>query len=78
MDKKVLQLAVDHSAEDYEMVVAGSRKLYSERDQCDQLKICCESLQARSDAEKCVSNLVAKVKFAEACGVEIAAKGEKK
>jgi hypothetical protein len=23
MDKKVLQLAVDHSAEDYEMVVAG-------------------------------------------------------
>jgi hypothetical protein len=46
MDKKVLQLAVDHSAEDYEMVVAGSRKLYSERDQCDQLKICCESLQA--------------------------------
>jgi hypothetical protein len=34
--------------------------------------------QARSDAEKCVSNLVAKVKFAEACGVEIAAKGEKK
>jgi hypothetical protein len=34
---------VDHGAEDYEMVVAGSRELSSER---DQLKICCESLQA--------------------------------
>jgi hypothetical protein len=78
-DKKVLQLAVDHGAEDYEMVVVGSRKLSSE---CNQLKIRCESLQAelaqaRSDAKNRVSDLDAKVKFAEACGVEIAAEGEK-
>jgi hypothetical protein len=78
-DKKALQLAVDHDPEDYEMVVASFRNLSSEH---DQLKICCESLlaelaQARFDAEKRVSDLEAKVKFAEACGIEIAAEGEK-
>jgi hypothetical protein len=78
-DKEVLQLAVDHSAEDYVMVAAGNRKLSSE---CDQLKTHCESLQAelaqaRSDAKKCVSDLEAKVRFAEALGIEIAAEGEK-
>jgi hypothetical protein len=70
---------VDHGAEDYEMVVAGSREVSSE---CDQLKIHCESLQAelvqaRSDAEKRVSDLEVKVKFAEARGVEIASESEK-
>jgi hypothetical protein len=62
------------------MVVAGSKKLSSER---DQLKIRCESLQAElaqahSDAEKRVSDLEAKVKFAEAHGIEIAVESEKK
>jgi DNA-binding MarR family transcriptional regulator len=78
-DKKVLQLAVDHSAEDYEMVVGGSRKLSSK---CDQLKIRCKSLQAElaqahSDVEKHVSDLEAKVKFAKDRGVEIATESEK-
>jgi LPS O-antigen subunit length determinant protein (WzzB/FepE family) len=78
-DKKALQLVVDHSVEDYKMVVAGSRTISSGR---DRLKIRCESLQAelvqaRSDAKKRVSNLEAKVKFAEAHGVELATEGEK-
>jgi hypothetical protein len=74
-----LRLALDHSAEDYELVVAGSRKLSFE---CDQLKICFDNLQAelaqaRSDTEKCISNLETKVASAEACSIEIAANGEK-
>jgi hypothetical protein len=78
-DKEVLQLAVDHSAEDYEMAVVGNRKLSSER---NQLKIRCESLeaelaQARSDAEKRVSDLELRVRFAKAHGVEIAAGARK-
>jgi hypothetical protein len=32
---------------------------------------------SRSDTEKCVYDLEVKVKFAEACGVEISAEGEK-
>jgi hypothetical protein len=78
-DKEVLQLAVDHTAEVYEMAVVGNRKLSSER---DQLKICCESLeaelaQARSDVENHVSGLESKVRFAKDRGIEIAAQGEK-
>jgi hypothetical protein len=61
------------------MVVAGSRKLASER---EQLKLQCESLQAemaqnRSDAEKHIADLEARVKSANACSVEIAAESEK-
>jgi hypothetical protein len=78
-DKEALQLAMDHTAEVYEMAVVGNRKLSSER---DQLKICCESLeaelaQARSDVENHVSGLESKVRFAKDRGIEIAAQGEK-
>jgi chromosome segregation ATPase len=78
-ERGALQLALDHSTEDYKIVVASIRKLSSE---CDQLKIHCDSLQAelaqaRSDAEKHISNLEAKVLSAEARSIEIAAEGEK-
>jgi hypothetical protein len=79
-DKEVLRLAVDHSAEHYEMAIVGNRKLSSEH---DQLKIRCESLedelaQAHSDPKNHVSDLESRVRFAKARGVEIAAEGEKK
>jgi hypothetical protein len=52
-EQGALWLALDHSTEDYEIVVVGSRKLSSER---DKLKIHSDSLQAelaqaRSDVE---------------------------
>jgi hypothetical protein len=70
---------LDHSTEDYELVVASSKKLSSER---DQLKIHCDNLQdelaqACSDTEKRISDLEAKVASVEACNIEIAADGEK-
>jgi hypothetical protein len=75
----VLWLTLDHSIEHYELVVASNRKLCSER---DQLKIHCNNLQAelvqaRSDAEKGISNLEAKVASVEAYTIEIATEGEK-
>jgi hypothetical protein len=78
-ERGALQLALDHSVEDYELVVAGSSKLSSEH---DQLKIRCDNLQAelvqaRSDTEKRISDLEAKVASAEGCSIEIAAEGEK-
>jgi hypothetical protein len=67
------------STDDYNIVVAGCRRLASER---DQLKLWCESLQAEmaqncSYAEKHIANLEASVKSADACSVEIAAESEK-
>jgi SMC interacting uncharacterized protein involved in chromosome segregation len=78
-DRDMLRLALDHSTEDYYIIVAGSRKLSSE---CDQLEIRCNNLQAKleqahSDAKKHISDLEAKVASTEARSVEIAAKGEK-
>jgi hypothetical protein len=57
----------------------AAKKLSSEH---DQLKICCDNLQAelvqaRSDAEKRIFGLEAKVASAEARSIEISAKGEK-
>jgi SMC interacting uncharacterized protein involved in chromosome segregation len=62
-ERGAVMIALGHSAEDYEIVVAGSRKLSSEH---DQLKIRCDSLQAElaqahSDTEKRISDLEAKV-----------------
>jgi SMC interacting uncharacterized protein involved in chromosome segregation len=79
-DKGVLQCAVDHNTEDYDLMVAGNRKLASE---CDQLNLRCECLQAEvaqvcSNADKCIVDLEAKVKSIESHSVEIAAEGEKK
>jgi hypothetical protein len=78
-DRDMLWLALDHSTEDYDIIVAGSRKLSSE---CDQLEIRCNNLQAKleqahSDAKKRISDMEAKVASTEARSVEIAAKGEK-
>jgi hypothetical protein len=78
-DKDTLQCALDHSTDDYNIVVADCRRLASER---DQLKLWCESLQAemaqnRSYAEKHTANLEASVKSADAGSVEIAAESEK-
>jgi SMC interacting uncharacterized protein involved in chromosome segregation len=78
-EQGALWLALDHSTEDYEIVVVGSRKLSSER---DKLKIHSDSLQAelaqaRSDVEKRISDLEAKVASAEAHSVEIGSEGEK-
>jgi hypothetical protein len=75
----VLWLALDHSTEDYELVVAGSRKLCSEH---DQLKIHCDNMQAElvqahSNAEKHISDLEAKVASTEAHNIKIAAEGKK-
>jgi hypothetical protein len=42
-DKHALQHVVDHNAEDYDLMVAGNRKLASER---DQLNLHCKNLQA--------------------------------
>jgi chromosome segregation ATPase len=77
--REALQLALEHSHEDYELAVADCKKLSSE---CDQLKIRCDSLQSelaqgRSDAEKRISDLEAKVASAEARSTEIAIESKK-
>jgi hypothetical protein len=58
-DKDVLQHAIDHGIEDYNLLVMGNKSLASE---CDELKSRCEGPQAelaeaRSDAEKRVAFL---------------------
>jgi hypothetical protein len=78
-DKEALQRAVDHNTEDYDLMVAGNRKLASEH---DQLNLHCESPQAEvaqlcSDADKHITNLEAKVKSVETHSVEIVAEGDK-
>jgi hypothetical protein len=75
-----LHRAMDNSTKDYNLVVAGNKKLGSQQ---DQLKHHCENLQAelaqvRSDTEKQVADLEARVKSAEARSIDAAAKGEKK
>jgi hypothetical protein len=79
-DKDVLQCAMDLNMADYDLVVAGNKKLASER---VQLNLHCGSLQAEMaqicfDADKHIFDLEAKVKFAVTCSVEIAAEGNKK
>jgi hypothetical protein len=70
---------MDHNAEDYDLVVAGNRKLASES---GQLKLHCESMQVEVaqvcfDADECIADLEVKVKSAETHSVEIAAEGDK-
>jgi hypothetical protein len=78
-DEDVLQCAVDLNDEDFDLVVAGNKKLASER---DQLNLRCENLHAavvqiHSDANKRIADLELKVKSAETHSVEIAAEGDK-
>jgi hypothetical protein len=77
--KHALQCDVDLNAEDYDLVVAGNKKLASEH---DQLNLCCKSLQAKVaqihyDADQCITDLEAKVKSDETHSVEIVAEGDK-
>jgi hypothetical protein len=70
---------MDQNAEDYDLVVAGNRKLASES---GQLKLHCESMQVEVaqvcfDADECIADLEVKVKSAETHSVEIAAEGDK-
>jgi hypothetical protein len=63
-DKNTLQRTMDHSVEDYNLLVMGNRSLWSER---NELKSHCEDLQAtlveaHSDAKKRVADLEVKVK----------------
>jgi hypothetical protein len=58
-DKQMLQRVMDHSAEDYDLPMAGNRKLVSQR---DHIKHRCESPQAklvqvRSNTERQVADL---------------------
>jgi DNA repair exonuclease SbcCD ATPase subunit len=67
-DRNALQRAVDHSIEDYILLVIGNKSLLSER---NDLKSHCEDLQAalakaRSDAKKRVADLDARVKTVKA------------
>jgi hypothetical protein len=67
-DKNMLQCAVDHSVEDYNLLVMGNKSLLSER---NELKCHCEELQvalaeARSNAKKRVVDLEVKVKTVKA------------
>jgi hypothetical protein len=73
-----LQCTVDHGIEDYDRLVTGNKSLASER---DELKSHCEGLQtelaeARSDTEKRVVVLEAKVRFAEAHNIDVGSAGE--
>jgi hypothetical protein len=79
-NKDPLQHLVDLSAEYYDLLVAGNKKLAFES---DQLNLRCESLHAkmvqiRSNANNSIADLEAKVKFAETHGVEIVAEGNRK
>jgi hypothetical protein len=62
-DMDVLQCAVDHGIEDYDLLVTGNKNLVSE---LNELKSHCEGLQAElaeacSDGEKRIAILEAKV-----------------
>jgi hypothetical protein len=79
MDNNTLKHTVDLNAKDYNLVVVGNKKLAFEH---NQLNLYSESLQAkmaqiRSDADKRITDLEAKTKFAETHVVEIAAEGDK-
>jgi flagellar capping protein FliD len=78
-DNDTLKHTVDLNAKDYNLVVVGNKKLAFEH---NQLNLYSESLQAkmaqiRSDADKRITDLEAKTKFAETHVVEIAAEGDK-
>jgi hypothetical protein len=69
-DKNVLQHAVDHSIEDYNLLVIGNKSLLSE---CNDLKCRYKDLQAAlleacSDAKKRAADLEARVKTMKAHG----------
>jgi chromosome segregation ATPase len=77
--KDALQRAMDQNSEDYDLMVVGTKKLASER---DQLNLRCESLQVEveqvcSNADKHIADLEAKVKSTKTCNTEIAAEGDK-
>jgi hypothetical protein len=77
-DKDVLQCAVDHGIEDYNLLVVGNKSLASKR---DELKSRCEGLQVELaktcfDVEKRVAALEAKVRSAKAHYIDVAAAGE--
>jgi hypothetical protein len=79
-DKGMLQHNVDLGIEDYNLLVAGKKKLVSER---DELKHLCTDLQAElvrvcSDAQNRIDDLEAKVKSAKAHSIEVVADGEKR
>jgi hypothetical protein len=71
---------VDLCIEDYNLLVAGNKKLTSER---NELKHRCTDLHAalvevHSDAQKRIDGLEARVKSAEACIINAATNGEKR
>jgi hypothetical protein len=79
-DKNVLQRAVNHGIEDYSLMVMGNKKLASERDKlkhrCEGLEA--ELLEARSDTQKRIDDLGARVRSAEAHSIDVAADDEKR
>jgi hypothetical protein len=79
-DKDTLQLTIYRGIVDYDLLLVGNKKLASER---DKLKHRCEDLQAelteaRSDAQKRIDDLEAKVKFAEPHNINVAADDERR
>jgi chromosome segregation ATPase len=74
-----LQRYVDAVIEDYDMLMEGNKSLLTERDKfhyhCKDLKV--EVARVRSDVEKNVADLEARVKSTEAHIVDVAATGEK-
>jgi hypothetical protein len=78
-DKDALQHAIDHGIKDYDLPLMDNKNLASEH---DELKYRCEGLQAelaeaRSDAEKRVVILEAKVRSVKAHIIDVASAGEK-
>jgi hypothetical protein len=78
-DKGTLQHNVDLGIEDYNLLVAGKKKLVSER---DELKHRCtdrhaELVRVCSDAQNRIDDLEAKVKSAKVRSIEVVADGEK-
>jgi hypothetical protein len=79
-DKNALQRAMDHGTEDYNLMVTGNKKLASEH---DKLKQRCEGLEvelskARSDTQKRIDVLEARVRSATAHSFNVATNGEKR
>jgi hypothetical protein len=79
-DKDALQHAIDHGIKDYDLPLRDNKNLAFEH---DELKYRCEGLQAelaeaRSDAEKRVVILEAKVRSVKAHIIDVASAGEKR
>jgi hypothetical protein len=79
VEKSMLQCTVDNGIKDYNLLMVGNASLLAER---NDFRYPCEDSEkelagGRSNAKKRITDLEAKVKSAEAHGIDVATAGER-